>query len=242
MKIITRFSYENLRNEAHVEFHTSFNSKVEQFTPEALGIAARYAIYKPLFDEEVQALDQIRKSARTYEIIKAERERDRLFRGLRNIGKSSLLHFDDAKRDAARKIKIILDYYGNITYKSYDEKSAALEDLHRELLKPENFVPVTILGLDEWLAQLAQANDCFKALMVARYEETARRPNLQMAAIRKEVDKNFRAILNLLEALVQVQGPGTNKEFLAALNAIMKRYKDIIAQASGRRRVITECD
>jgi hypothetical protein len=74
-----------------------------------------------------------------------------------------------------------------------------------------------------------------EALMLARYDEAAKRPDIQMQSIRKEIDKVFRSILDLLEALVRVDGPEKNKAFLAELNVVMERYKDILAQEAGRR-------
>jgi hypothetical protein len=233
--IIIRFSYEHLRNEAHVELHATFNSLVERFTPAGLGIEPLYDVYKPLYEQEVAALDQIRKSALTSVIEKHEKERDRLFRGFSDAVKSFLRHFDEAKRDAARKIEMILEHYGNLAAKPYDEETAAIEDLHRELLKPENAANVTALGLGDWLERLVQVSRDFDALLMARYDETAKRPTLHMRGIRKEVDKAFRAILNLLESLVRINGPDTDRDFLAELNAVMKRYKDILAQEEGRR-------
>jgi hypothetical protein len=233
--IIIRFKYQNLRNEAHVEFHTTFNSLVERFTPAELGIETLYTVYKPLYEQEVTALDQIRKSALTPVIEEHEKERELLFRGFSGAVKSYLRHFDEGKREAARKIEIVLEHYGNIAAKPYDEETAAIEDLHRELQKPENAPSVAALDLGDWLGHLVQVSRTFDGLLMARYDEMAKRPDLHMRSIRKEVDKVFRAILNLLESLVQVNGPDTNKDFLAELNAVMKRYKDILAQEAGRR-------
>jgi hypothetical protein len=78
--IIIRFRYEHLCNEAHVEFHTTFNTLLERFTPAELGITFLYSIYKPLYEQEVAALDQIRKSALTPVIEEREKECGRLFR------------------------------------------------------------------------------------------------------------------------------------------------------------------
>jgi hypothetical protein len=128
-----------------------------------------------------------------------------------------------------------VEHYGDIAAKPYDEETAAIEDLHRELLKPENIVQITTLGLGDWLAQLVQANRNFEDVMMQRYDEIAHRPDLNMRDIRKQMDKVFRLLLDLLESLVRVNGPDTNKDFLAELNAVMKRYKDILAQEAGRR-------
>ena len=213
--IITKFSYESLRNEAHVEFHTNVNALFVEADPETLGIKPEYDVYKPLLDEEVEALDIIRRSGFTAEIDAQDHERDRLYRGFADTVKGALNHFDSAKRQAAEKIEIILKHYGNISAKTLDEETAAIEDLHRELMKQENFAYVAALGLGDWLGQLVQVSRNLEGLMMNRYDEASKRPDVHMKPVRKEVDASFRNILDLLESLVRVKGEDTNKAFIA---------------------------
>jgi hypothetical protein len=238
--IITRFRYEHLRNETHVEFHTNVNALFVKYTPEALGIETLYPPYKTLFDEEVAALDVIRRSELTAEIRAKDHERDRIYRGLAGSVKACRDHFDPAKRQAAEKLEVILEHYGNIARKRLDEKTAAIEDLHREWTKQENFLQVTTLGLGDWLAQLAQVNRDLEQLLMGRYEEAAKRPQIPMRSVRKELDKVFRTLLDLFEISVRVNKEETNKEFIAELNAVMERYRDILAQEAGRRHPIKD--
>ncbi|MDR3133998.1 MAG: DUF6261 family protein [Prevotellaceae bacterium] len=233
---LIRFRYEHLRNETHVELHRNFNALVDQFSAETLGIDPLYAVYKPWYDEEVTALDVIRKSWLTGEMKKGDRERGLLYRGFAGQVKSYRYHFDADRRKAAQALGSILKHYGNIERRRFYEKTAAIADLHRELVKPENFVRVTALGLVEWLEALAQANLHIEELFMARVDEAAQRPDIHMRSIRREVDKAFRSILDLLESLVRVKGEGTNKAFLAELNTCMTRYRDILAQEAGRRK------
>jgi hypothetical protein len=238
--IIIRFSYENLRNEAHVEFHTTVNKLFGNFGPDMLGIGTLYTVYLPLLDEEIAALDIIRRSKFTPEITENDHTRDSLYRGFADNVKSNLHHFDPAKREAARKVEIVLEHYGNIAAKSLDEETAAIEDLYRELLKPDNYPHVIALGLGPWMEELIQVSRHLEQLMMERYDEAAQRPDIHMRNIRKEIDKVFRSILDLLEALVRVNGVATNKAFIAELNVVMERYKDILAQEAGRRHPVKD--
>ena len=239
-KIIIRFEYPRLRNEVHVELHTNVNTLFVKYSPEGLGIETIYPVYKARYDEEVAALDVIFRSELTAEIVEKDHDRDRLFRGLTDSVKAFRNHFDPDKRHAAEKLEVILEHYGNIAAKSLDAETAAIEDLHRELIKQDNFVYVSALGLGEWLGQLVQTSRNLEALMMSRYDETAKRLDIRMRNARKEVDKVFRTILDLLEVQVRVNGAGANKAFLAELNAVMERYKDILAQEAGRRHPIKD--
>lgn len=236
--LIIKFTYEHLRNEAHVELHAMFNTLVAGYSPETLGIQPLYSEYKRLYDEEVTALDVIRKSVHTYTIKTLDRERNELYRGFAGQVKANLLHFDRNRRKAAQQLRNILQHYGYVACKGLIEKTAALTALHRDLLLPENAAPVTAFGLDEWLEKLAQANSRLEELVMTRNKESAKRNTIRMRHARRQVDRAFRTLLDLLEALVYVHGKDTNKAFRAKLNVLMKYYKDALAQEAGRRRKI----
>jgi hypothetical protein len=239
-KIMLRFNYAFLRNETHVEFHTLFKTLVARFGAEALGIERLYAVYEPLTKKEEEVLDLIIKSDITADIDRFNRERDSLWRGMDDHVKADLHHFDPERRRSAVKLENILKHYGNIAHKNLDDETAAIEDLHRELMKPENLVHVAALGLGEWLGNLVQASRNLEALLLTRIEEAARRPAVSMRSIRREVDDIFRKILNLLEALVHVHGEDTNREFITDLNLLMERYKDLHAREAGRRHPVKD--
>ncbi|MDR3328699.1 MAG: DUF6261 family protein, partial [Prevotellaceae bacterium] len=120
--IVIRFRYENLRNEAHVELHETVKSLLEQLSPEQLGIATQCGEYRSLLDTEVAALDVIRRSERTLEIEEQDHRRDSIYRGLAEAVKSSLHHFDPAKQEAARRVEVIVEHYGNIAAKTLDQE------------------------------------------------------------------------------------------------------------------------
>lgn len=235
MKII-RFSYESLRNEAHVAYHDSVNSLFGIYPPDLLGIVPQYDPYKPAYDTEVSVLDIVRRSGLTAEIGEQDAVRDSLFRGLADAVKSAVKHFDPAKREAAAKVQNILTAYGNIAARTLDQETAAIDDLVRELQTPANNPLVATLSLDDWVEQLQAENDRFKALMQERYSERAQQPAVQMKAARKDTDAAFRAILDQLDALALVNGAADYDPFIAELNAVSERYKNILAQEKGQRK------
>jgi hypothetical protein len=56
-----------------------------------------------------------------------------------------------------------------------------------------------------------------------------------MKAARAETDKALRTMLNTVDALVALNGVETYQSFIDELNAVSERYKNQLAQASGRR-------
>ncbi|KAA6303658.1 MAG: hypothetical protein EZS26_000209 [Candidatus Ordinivivax streblomastigis] len=233
--LIIKFDYTRLRNEAHVELNETFSTLVEKYHPSTLGILPLFQVYQPLLADEVSVLDVIRKSELTSEIIEQDHLRDGVFRGFVDAEKSALHHFNPAKREAARKLEVIFEHYGNIAAKTLDQETAAIDDLLRELLTDEHATCLALLGLTDWANQLNTENQKFKDLMMARYDEAAQRPTIRMKAARTAVDKAFRTILDQVEALVLVNGIQTYESFIRELNVVMERYKHILAQEKGRR-------
>jgi hypothetical protein len=228
--LITRIDYQHLRNEAHVELHDTTNTLLVESSPDSLGIRKQYDVYKPLVDDEKSSLDVIKKSGYTADIDEQDQRRDAIFRGLVDAVKSAENHFDQLKKKAAVRITIVLDNYGNIAAKTFDEETAAIDDLIRELGSGDYPALVATLALEDWLTQLNTENQRFKELMSARYKEVAKRPTTNMREARKKVDKAFLDIIYTIEALVLVNGITAYESFIKELNAILDRYKNVYAK------------
>jgi hypothetical protein len=234
--IIVKVEYPRLRNETYVELHDTVGRVFILFPPSQLGVVPQYAAYQICCAGVVAALDVITKSGYTQPIDEQEHVRDRVFRGFDDAVKSALNHFDPAKREAARRIKIVLDHYGNIAAKAIDQETAAIDDLVRELQSGDYPVLVTTVGLGDWVAQLEIENQRFKDLMMARYDEAAKRPETHMRPARAATDKAFRELTRQLEALALVNGMQAYEACFRELNAVLNRYKHLLAQQAGRRK------
>ncbi len=234
-KQIERFNYKNLDNEKHVQYHETARQIMVKYNVEELGIKKAFDVYEPLLNTEVSLLDQLRKSGLTPEMEAMDKRRDELFNGFSSIVKACLVHYDADKRAAAEKVALIVKNYGAVASKPLDKETAAIEDLHRELMAPLTHTCVDQLGLAQWLAHMVDANRMFNDLMMQRYSETAQRPTETMKTARKKVDDAFRDVLNLIDALQLVNSTDANAALIAELNAVSKRYADIMAQQKGTR-------
>jgi hypothetical protein len=234
--LIIRLDFVLLRNETHVEFNENVKRIIIKYNPEALDIFPQYVVYKTALGEEISALDIILKSEYTEKISEQDHRRDSIFRGFADAVKSSLNHFDPEKREAAAKIEVVVEHYGNITNKTYDEETAAIDDLLRELASGDYPSVVNVLRINDWLTQLNIENQKFKDLMTERYEEVSQRPAVRMRTARTETDKALHSIIYRIEALALVNGIDAYEPFIKELNAVLERYKNIQAQEQGRRK------
>jgi hypothetical protein len=239
-KIFVKIHLEHLRNKTHVEYHETISRLIEKFNPDTLGIRPQYDVYISLLSDEISVLDIILKSELTDEIYAQDHVRDSVFRGFSDALKSALNHYDEVKRTAAYKIEVIIDHYGNITVLTLDEETAAYDDLIRELKTETNTNLLMTLGLIDWIPELSKANDKFKDLMTKRYEEVAQRPSVRMKEIRTTINKEFRNMIDQLEALIKVKGMAGYEDFVKEINAVTERYKRILAQEGGNRNKTTD--
>jgi hypothetical protein len=135
-------------------------------------------------------------------------------------------------------LQVVIENYGDITRKTYDDESAAINDLLREFATGGHAPHVATLALGEWTQQLAAANDAFIALMRQRYGEIARDPDARMKDARAAVDNHFRAMIDRLEAIITLNGIDFAEElapFVNEYNALAGRYKHVLAVEKGRR-------
>lgn len=229
---IKKLDLSRLRNEEHYQFHTDFNALTVSTTPIALGIEVAYAVYQPLYNNEGEALDIILRSAVTNDIATADALRDRTFRGLRDAVKSAASHFLVEKQQAASRIQLVLDHYGNLIHKSYDEETAALNSFIGDLTVLTT--DITLLDLTDWVAELQSNNQAFDTLKKTRYSEEAGKTQLRMKQVRLQVDEAYRTITDRIDALVIVNGAEAYAAYINELNQRIESYNLVLAQRIGR--------
>jgi hypothetical protein len=245
MKIFELFYYYRLRDETHAAFQADFDALLNRYGVDTLGIGGLYRdVYKPLYDEELLVLDIFLESPLTREIVKSERVRYEVLRGFAAAARAACFSPDPETRAAGKHFRMLLKHYGNITRRNYDDKSAAVDDLLRELDLPENEPLVIAAGLEKWVEHLREANATFVDLMRARNEEVSLRPDRRAKEVRVDVDKAMLEMLTRVEALVTLHGMTSDvadyAPFVAGWNALAGRYRLHLAQEQGRRDAARE--
>jgi hypothetical protein len=222
-----------LHNEEHFQFHTEFKELVVQKTTATLGIETQYPGYALSFANETEAIAFIRKNSNSDEIVVADDKRDFTFRGVDNTVKACGNHFDLLTRQAAARIEVVFDHYGNLTVKPYDEETAAINNLISEL-NDNHAADVTTLGIGGWLNELKANNEAFDALMKGRYSKEAVKTQLRMKQVRLEVDAAYKQITNRINALIIVNGETAYKGFVDEMNQRILKYNNNVLIRLGR--------
>jgi hypothetical protein len=234
-RIIASIHVNALKNETHVQFHDNIDGTFIKFNPDTLGIGFLYRPYKVALGNETTALDFISKSEITVNINEQDRKRDLTYRGFFDTIAGARNHFDPECAKAAGSLYNVFKHYGNIAKKSFDDETAAINDLVRELDLPANAHALSLLNLGPWRDKLFEENTRFAALMTERYVETAGKTPLRMKTARAETDKYYHAIVAQIENQA-LAGIIVDEAFIRELNAIIERFKRILAQETGERK------
>ena len=229
---ITGFNSNNQRNAGHYQFQTDFNSMIVKYTPKVLDIVDAYAFYNPLYLNEGEAFVAITKSAVSEPIRDADHDRDVTFRGFVDEVRSKQNHFSAEVGEAAKRVLVILDGYGNLAPKPDDEESGSVSSLIADLRTkvPTDLVLLTVL---DWVAELERRNNIFIKLQADRNSEEANRTELRMKEVRLEVDAAYRTIVARINALIIVNGDAPYVEFVKELNARIGRAQDAASRKGG---------
>ena len=200
---INNFSLPLLHNEEHFQFQKEFKELVELTGAKTLDIEKDFSDYLPFYVQEEEALNLVRKSATTDQIEFADKDRDDLINGLAGTVKYLLKHFDQEKRAAAARYKIVLDAYGDIANKPYDDETAAIHKLVLESKGPYA-ADVATLAIADWMGALETKNQFFQSLKDDRNSEEAQKTMKRMKTVRIDIDAAYKLIVKRINALITI--------------------------------------
>jgi Na+/phosphate symporter len=221
---ITKIHLTNLRNDAHFQFHTEFSDLVKKHNQETLKVKPLFDAYLPLYEREDEALKKINKSVYTEKIQEADRARDEIFAGMVEVNNGMCKHFSKNIAEAAQKVKIVLDTYGNVAKKTLNEETSAIYNLIQDLRSEKYGNETRDASLMTWVDELEKRNKAFEALMKERFDETAHKTDIVLRTARGELDKVYHAITERIDALVIVEGTEDYEEFVKTFNAVVAKY------------------
>lgn len=221
---ISKIDLNNLRNDAHFQFHTEFRDLAEKHGAETLKAKPQFDAYLPLYGKTDEALKKIVKSEFTAKIHEADRARDEVFAGMAEINSGMCKHFVKNTAEAAQRLKIIFDTYGNIAKKTLNEETSAIYNFLQELRSDKYAGDTADAGLTAWADELENRNTALELLMRKRFDETAHRSDVVLKEARAELDKAYHSITERIDALAIVEGSADYETFIKTLNAVIAKY------------------
>jgi hypothetical protein len=225
---IKEFSLVRLYHEEHFQFFSSFRNLVLVFTALILKIELLFNLFLAAYENELLALDNVRKNSISDDLVEADNERDNLFHGMCDAVKSGLNHYNPEVRAAAKRLQIVLDTYGNLASKPYDTETGGLISLINDFTTIYA-ADVATVGLTGWVTELGLKNKAFDDLKNNRYSDKAVKTILKMKEERAKVDTIYRDIRERINALIIVEGEANYAPFVNEMNTRIESYNNTIA-------------
>jgi len=220
---IEKIHINHLRNDTHFQFHTEFRDLVWMHGAVTLKIKPQFDAYMLLYEREDIALKKIVKSAITAQIHEADKARDEIYIGMVGTNTYALKHFHPQVREAAVRLKIVFDTYGDVSNKSLIDETSAIYNLLQDLQGKYADDTVTV-GIVYWVAELKSRNEAFEKLVKERFDETTARTDIVLKDARAEVDAAYYAMCERLNALVLVEGVAAYEPFIRSLNTVIAKF------------------
>ena len=233
-----KFRLAGLRNDEHFQFHTELRDLVNKFGAKTLKVQDLFTAYLAAYNDEDEALKKVVKSALTTDIQEADARRDMLFRGMVDMSKAFLNHFNPEVQKAASRLKILFDTYGNLAKKPLNEETSAVYNLLQDI-NGKYAADAALVNITDWAAELGASNEAFSRLVQDRYEETAAKTDLVLRLCRTKVDEAYRAITERIDALIVVEGEAAYREFMRHLNAVVDKYNAALSRRLDKGTVVT---
>lgn len=224
MKEISTISLERMNNGAHFLYVSNILAHAEADAKVKTRAAAQIAALKTAVAQEDADLKTSQKSLLTDEIVKADNERDALYRGYKKAVAGFLNLPIEAMAQAARILNQHLKDYGIDTQMQLDRETGMLINLLTDLegkYKPQ----VEALSLTPFVTNLKAANEKVRALTGSRTEEKMSVTVGALKTSRKASDDAYRMLVKMVNALAMVEGDADYTAFIDYVNTEIVHYK-----------------
>ena len=218
-----------LRNDEHFQLMKFVLDLGAEVGVDKLKVEKPFTALAKLHAQEDEALKKITKNALTAQIEEADTERDDIFRGLVNTVRAARTHFLADVREAAVRVVIVFDSYGNIAAKSYIEETSAVYNLCNDLTSPKYKKDTELLALSDWLDALKKANDKVETLLGKRADDDAAITSLVLKEVRTQEDAAYNALMAMVDAQALVATLGTDTTVVAMYEAFIRRLNERIS-------------
>ena len=234
MEQIINISKTRMVNNEHFQYYTEVIELIERTGADTLKIESLFAEMLHAYHLEDEAMMKITKSALTQDIKQKDKERDTTLAGINDRIRAAHKHFNTDVQNAAKKLKILFNTYGNVARKPLNEETSAVFNILQEL-NGKYAADVDTIGIADLVNQLELENNAVAQLMrERRHEAINKQPELTMKKARKMLDNAYDNAIKHVNAFVTIEGEANYKTFLAAMNKLIADFKIIMAQRAGR--------
>lgn len=227
MKKIKTVDFSDFQNNEHGQFHSVIRDEISTQDPNRLGIIKFFPSYVDDLTTELASIEVEQGSQHTKGIGNADLFRDQLYRSFVLQIRSGLIDYDPAVQAAAERIIRIVDQIGDMRKEPYNKESETLTSLTNQM--NNNYAAdVALCSATEKLNKLVEANTSFIANFGTRTAEVASRISGDVRVARVATDADYKNIVNVINALVLLNGEDEYSSFIDKVNYQIDYYKNTI--------------
>jgi hypothetical protein len=222
MTFIETIRNQSLTNGEHYDLmYTIVSWITENKLPSKLSMQTK-ALTDALSQEEA-ALALSRKSPLSDQIHQADAERDIYLQSLRHTAGLDL-HIAELADPATQIIQLFTDYHSLTSSNNLADESGILLNFVADL-EGKAAGAVAALGMESMVRKLKTANDRVVELMKQRDEEKSQQTVGIMRQTRQQTDVAFHNLVEMVDALVVVEGSAPYAAFIDFMNTLITRTK-----------------
>lgn len=241
MKKVNKFYIASLHLEEVFGFHCQVVSLTEELPSAGLPESSLQHLRRQLdaYQAAVTRLDDLLSadtlSPLSKQVIAANKERGRAWRGLNNFAKAMKACPEASVAAAAGRAKAVIDKYGNPTYLPQLQESAILYSLLQELREALAAGDLDSLGIEVWLDDLEAKENAYLAASKKRLEKLSARRVGAVQQARQGADAAYRHLVEWVNSFVMLHGNALFASFIAQLNVMVAEEKEVLKGRATRR-------
>jgi hypothetical protein len=164
-----------------------------------------------------------------------DEKRDHLYIGIRHLLRGNSYHFEATKQEAAKRLQLHLLGYGkNVNRMGYQMQTAIISNMLKEWQTQPNLQEaVSLLAMDDWVANLAEVNTTFNKLYVERVTDKVAKEVPSFTSLRTSVTKAYRALIDRIQAFKTLQSGTDYTQLHNEIYELVRQYNLLL---KGRRK------
>lgn len=224
--MISNPNFSRYRNGEFVSFIDNILELSQAFDLDALGLRGRWDTLNKIYQELLTVYKVSRGQSLTKQLVILDQKRDQLFLGFYDItNEHARFHPDNNVKTLTQNLLDVLLIHGrDIHKKSYQEESAALEDLIEKITAGNFTTLMDRLDLTVYFEGLIKANNEFNELYLKRNTKYAEIKKGEMERLRKETEEAYDSFVRIIMALAEINGMTDYETLIDQINSLIGKY------------------
>ena len=181
-----------------------------------------------------------KKAKETPEVQSADKARDAVFIGIKQLIKGFLRSGDPGQKAAAEKIQFLLEPYKGANATGYEANSGSIHKFLSDVKQEDVYHYITMLNLNYQIDELTTLNDAFDEIFHKRAESyLATHDADNLLEIRRKMNVAYRDLIAKVDALYLIADDDDAEPTKVKLGSLIDQINAIILQMSrtiSRRR------